>query len=441
MVVDSPQRKFALDVVGRLRAAGFEALWAGGCVRDQLLGLAPKDYDVATSATPEQVRQLFGRSRTLELGAAFGVVTVLGPKPAGQIEVATFRSDGAYLDGRHPQSVTFSSAEHDAQRRDFTINGLFYDPLREEVIDYVGGRADLKAKVIRAIGNPHERFGEDKLRMLRAVRFAATFDFEIEPATQQAMAAMASKIVIVSAERIAAEMRRMLIHPRRALAVRLLMQAGLLTAILPEAAVLDASLAANDANQASFRWDFTLRALNALDDPTFATSLALLLREVVHAELSQALDARPGSIADRICRRWKLANEETDVVKHLLINEAEIRAAESLAWPKLQRLLTSPHVAELLAFTSAICRTLEGHDRSIQFCRDKLRLPPNELNPPPLLTGDDLKSLGMRPGPAFRTLLEALRDAQLDKLVVTRDEALAFVQRLHASPHNDRHAD
>ena len=175
------QREFALEIVEQLRAAGFEALWAGGCVRDQLLGLAPKDYDVATSATPDEIRDLFGRRRTLAIGASFGVITVLGPRAAGQIEVATFRTDAAYSDGRHPDSVTFTTAEHDAARRDFTINGLFFDPVAEAVVDYVNGRDDLERKTIRAIGDPAARIAEDKLRMLRAVRFAATFDFHIEP--------------------------------------------------------------------------------------------------------------------------------------------------------------------------------------------------------------------------------------------------------------------
>src|SRR3990172_5648449 len=174
------QRAFALQVVEMLRARGFEAFWAGGCVRDQLLGLVPKDYDVATNATPGLIREVFGERRTLAIGAAFGVVTVLGPRGAGQIEVATFRSDAAYSDGRHPDHVTFTDAQHDAQRRDFTINGLFYDPVAAKVIDYVGGQADLGAKLIRAIGDPRQRFAEDKLRMLRAVRFAATFEFKIE---------------------------------------------------------------------------------------------------------------------------------------------------------------------------------------------------------------------------------------------------------------------
>src|SRR5688572_18170248 len=230
----SHQRAFALEIVQKLRAAGFEALWAGGCVRDQLLGLVPKDYDVATTAKPEQIRDVFGRRRTIPIGAAFGVVTVLGPRAAGQIEVATFRSDSTYSDGRHPDSVTFTDAQHDAQRRDFTINGLFFDPVANEVVDYVGGQDDLKRRKIRAIGDPRLRLREDKLRMLRAVRFAATFGFEIEPETFRAIKDMAADISSVSAERIGMEIRRMLVDPNRADALRLLRETNLLEHVLPE---------------------------------------------------------------------------------------------------------------------------------------------------------------------------------------------------------------
>ena len=206
-------RQFALDVVAKLRAAGHQALWAGGCVRDQLMGKTPKDYDVATDAQPERIREVFGQRRTLAIGAAFGVITVLGPKDAGQIEVATFRRDLGYSDGRRPDAVAFTSAEEDAKRRDLTINGIFFDPVAEQYLDFVGGQEDLKNHVIRAIGNPHERFAEDKLRMLRAVRFAAMFDFSLDAATKAAVQAMAGEINVVSAERIAAEMRLMFVHP------------------------------------------------------------------------------------------------------------------------------------------------------------------------------------------------------------------------------------
>ena len=188
MPVNEEQRRFAADVVRRLRAAGFEAYWAGGCVRDQLLARTPKDYDVATSATPDQIRTLFGRRRTLAIGAAFGVISVIGPKPAGMVEVTTFRRDAAYSDGRHPDSVTFSSAEEDASRRDFTINGLFYDPVEGRVIDFVGGQRDLAERRLRAIGCARDRFAEDKLRMLRAVRFAAALDFALDDEARAAIA-------------------------------------------------------------------------------------------------------------------------------------------------------------------------------------------------------------------------------------------------------------
>ena len=208
MIDPEQQRRFALEVVRQLRTAGFEAYWAGGCVRDELLGRTPKDYDVATNATPPQIRALFGNTRTLPLGAAFGVITVLGPRSAGMIEVATFRQDAEYSDGRHPDHVTFSSAREDAARRDFTINGMFFDPVDGQVIDFVGGQADLRDHLIRAIGSPRLRFGEDKLRMLRAVRFTAAFGFSLDAETAATIREMAHEIPVVSPERIAMEMRR-----------------------------------------------------------------------------------------------------------------------------------------------------------------------------------------------------------------------------------------
>src|SRR5262245_30736477 len=229
-------REFAIDVVRRLRQSGYEALWAGGCVRDELLGLTPADYDVATSARPEEVERTF--ARTVAVGASFGVVEVIGPRRPDQsfpkVQVATFRSDGAYIDGRRPESVVFSTAVEDAQRRDFTINGMFFDPLESKVIDYVGGQADLKAGVLRAIGDPRARFREDKLRLMRAVRMAARFDFPIESATAAAIREMAPELNVVSAERIADELRKMLVHRNRAWAMRQMDELGLLRQVLPE---------------------------------------------------------------------------------------------------------------------------------------------------------------------------------------------------------------
>jgi poly(A) polymerase len=407
-------RQFAIDVVRRLREAGHQALWAGGCVRDQLVAQMPKDYDVATDAVPDRVREVFGRRRTLAIGASFGVITVLGPEGAGQIDVATFRRDGGYSDGRHPDAVSFSDAEHDAQRRDFTINGLFFDPLENRVIDYVGGQDDLQRGVVRAIGDPLARIAEDKLRMLRAVRFAARFDFAIDAATLAAIKQQARELVIVSAERIATELRLILTHSSRVRGVELLADTGLLGVMLPEAALL---------LQSGDRWSRCLAILGGLHAPTFAMSLAALLRELVTSQTNNDL---PKVVFDR----WKLSTDELVGVEKLLREEPIIRTARAQPWPMLQRILVAPRIDELMGYCEAVARVLDGSMAEIDFCREKLTLPADLLNPPPLITGDDLKQLGLRPGPAFRELLEAIRDAQLDAKVQTRDEALALVQSL-----------
>lgn len=409
---DAP-REFAVEVVRKLRAAGFQSLWAGGCVRDQLLGREPKDYDVATSARPEQVREVFGHRKTLAIGASFGVITVLGPKPVGQLDVATFRRDAAYSDGRHPDSVTFSDPEEDARRRDFTINGLFFDPLAEQVIDYVGGQADLKAGVIRAIGAAQDRIAEDKLRMLRAVRFAATFGFEIELATMTAIQQQASELVIVSAERIAAELRRMLTLGRRRLAIELLDRAGLLEVIFPEMRGILAS-----------DWEQTLAIVEALPSPTFPQSLAALLRPLASSPPDLAI------LADTACRRLKLSAEESGQVLRLLRDEPQLRRASQLTWPALQRLIVADHAEPSLRFATAVARVVDGQTCEIDACRRMLELPSALLNPPPLISGNDLKEIGLAPGPKFRAILDQVRDAQLNSLINTRNEAVSLAEKL-----------
>jgi len=399
-------REFAVEVVRRLRDAGHQALWAGGCVRDQLMGQLPKDYDVATDAVPDRIREVFGKRRTLPIGAAFGVITVLGPKGAGQIDVATFRRDAAYSDGRHPDAVSFSDAEHDAQRRDFTINGLFYDPLDDRVIDYVGGQSDLARQVIRAIGDPLARIAEDKLRMLRAVRFAARFDFAIEEQTLAAIKQQSRELVIVSAERIATELRLILTHANRARGVELLADAGLLEVVLPESGPL---------LQSGESWSRTLAILASLHAPTFSMALAGLLREL-HSSLPD--------LAQAVFQRWRLATEELVGVTKLLTEEPIIRSSRGQPWPKLQRILIAVRIEELLGYCEAVARVVDGSTAEIEFCREKLALPKDQLNPPPLVTGDDLKQLGVRPGPAYRKLLDAVRDAQLDGKIRTRIEAI-----------------
>jgi tRNA nucleotidyltransferase/poly(A) polymerase len=406
MPAPANQRAFAVEIVQKLRAAGFAALWAGGCVRDELLGLVPKDYDVATNATPDQIRDLFGRRRTLPIGAAFGVVTVLGPRAAGQIEVATFRTDAAYSDGRHPDSVTFTDAQHDAQRRDFTINGLFFDPLAEQVIDYVGGQGDLKAHVIRAIGDARLRVSEDKLRMLRAVRFAATFDFAIEPETMRAIQQMAADITTVSAERIGMEIRRMLPDQHRAQSLRLLRESNLLQYVLPEVAGLSADA-----------WRQTLQRMARLGSPSLSLALAALLLSVDGADIHE------------VGRRLRYTNKEIDRATWLLGNLITVAHAPSVPWPRLQRVLVHDGAAELVALAESFS---EPNDSSLSFCRERLAWPAERLNPPPLVDGADLIRYGLKPGPQFSALLEEIRHAQLNCEIATRDEALALADRLRA---------
>ncbi len=395
------QRRHALEVVRRLRAAGFDAYWAGGCVRDQLLGRTPKDYDVATGATPEQVRAVFGSRRTLAIGAAFGVITVLGPKPAGMVEVTTFRQDAAYSDGRHPDSVAFSSAEVDASRRDFTVNGLFYDPVEQRVIDFVGGQADLAERRIRAIGCARDRFAEDKLRMLRAVRFAAAFGFSLDAEAREAIAEMAPEIHAVSPERIAMEMRRLLADSTRAEGIRLLLETGLAAEVLPEI------VSHGEAMQ-------PLARLKA--DAEFPLALAAALTPCVDAAGVAAVG-----------RRWRLSNKEIERAAWLVEHEASLDHATTMRWSSLQPLLIAEGVEDLLALVEA-ASPVEGH-AAAEHCRRLLDQPRERLDPPPLLTGNDLLSLGIPAGPRFKAILEQIRRAQLDGEVCTKEEALAKAAR------------
>lgn len=406
-------REFAIEVVRTLRDAEHESLWAGGCVRDQLLGREPKDYDVATSATPQQVRALFGHNRTLAIGEAFGVIAVLGPNNAYQIEVATFRQDADYSDGRRPDAVTFCDAEQDAQRRDFTINGLFFDPLDEHVVDYVGGELDLVSKTIRAIGKPEDRFAEDRLRILRAVRFATELDFQIDTATLAAIVADPQAVMTVSAERITAEMRRLLVAPHRTRGVRLLIETGLLAAILPECQWSGPDDVSTP--------DFTgvQATLENLSRPSFSAAVASLLRP----RTTGSANARQWVAS--VCRRWKMSGIELRLTSAMLEYEPVIRKAEQLAWSRMQPILIRPDAIQLVEFAAAVSRAeSEVGLASVEFCRQQLQRPMNELDPAPLLTGDDLKARGIAPGSIYKTILSRVRAAQLDGEISTVEETI-----------------
>ena len=446
-------REFAVDVVRRLRQSGYEAYWAGGCVRDELLNLTPADYDVATAARPENVVKTF--KKTVEVGVSFGVVEVIGPRrPDGsfpKVQVATFRSDGAYVDGRRPESVTFSSPREDAERRDFTINGMFFDPLDGRVIDYVGGRADLNAKVLRAIGDPKARFREDKLRLLRAVRMAARFSFPIEPQTAVAIREMASQITVVSAERIADELRKTLIHRNRSWAMQQLDVLGLLRHILPDVENEMKGLPQGFPNAPTGDlWQHTLKVLEVLEGPrwpepaivSFPLAFAALLHDV-GKKRSAAREADRYTfhghehvgkrLAGVACRRLKLSNAESDRVEWLVELHQYLCDAPTMRISKLKPVLVHPGIGELLALHRADSVASGRSTAHVEFCERMLReTPPEVLNPQPLLTGDDLIARGWEQGPLFKTVLDAVREAQLEGTIHTKDEAIALAdERKH----------
>lgn len=438
-----PQREFAVEVVSRLRQAGFQALWAGGCVRDLLLNHAPADYDVATDAPPDRVMSLF--RRTVPVGVSFGVVRVLGPPGAGEVEVATFRSDGRYLDGRRPESVVFSTAEADASRRDFTINGMFFDPLNGQVIDHVGGRADLEARTLRAIGVPEERFAEDKLRLLRAVRFAARFDLEIEPRTRVALVAMADQVVAVAAERIAHELRRMLVHPARARAMNLAFDVGLVAAVLPPLVPMKGLFQGKPVQPAGDLWDHTMLVLEHLPtEPTFPLAFAALVHDVGKPGSKGLQDGRVTfhnheiigkRIATRMCLDLKLSNAERDRIAWLVEFHQYLGQARELREAKLKRILATPGIEELLALHRADALATDGDASQVDYCEWYLHeQPTGPICPPPLLTGHDLQRHGLNPGPRFKEILEMVREAQLERVVTSKRDALEWLDRELAKP-------
>ena len=443
------EREFATDVVRRLRQSGYEALWAGGCVRDELLGVEPADYDVATSVRPEEVQRAF--SHTVAVGESFGVVEVIGPRrPDGsfpKVQVATFRSDGAYVDGRRPESVVFSSPEEDAKRRDFTINGMFFDPLEDRVIDYVGGQADLKAGVLRAIGDPRARFREDKLRLMRAVRMAARFDFPIEEQTAAAICEMAPEITVVSAERIAEELRKMLAHRNRAWAMRQLDELGLLRHVLPEIeAEMKGLPQGPPAAPTGDLWQHTLKVLEVLEGPRWPepgpVSFPMAFAALLHDVGKKRAAARAGDkytfhghehigkrLAGAASRRLKLSNAEIDRAQWLVEKHQYLCDAPAMRASKLKPILVHPGIGELLALHRADSVASGRSVEHVEFCERMLReTPPEELNPPPVLTGDDLLALGWPQGPVFKKALDAVREAQLEGKVRTKDEAIRLAE-------------
>ncbi len=433
----SPAEAAARNVAARLRAAGFIAYLAGGCVRDRLLGVAAKDFDVATDAPPDTVQRLF--AKTVPVGAQFGVVLVVIDGHA--IEVATFRSDEAYVDGRHPVAVRYGTPADDAQRRDFTINGMFFDPVRDQVIDLVGGRRDLEARIIRAIGEPEARLREDRLRMLRGVRLASRLGFEIEPRTFAAIRSAAHMISDIAWERIGDEIVRMLTDSANGSARRafeLLDAAGLLAPILPEVAALRGVEQSPDYHPEGDVFVHTLLLLARLEQPTETLALAALLHDVGKPQCAVRGEHRitfyghcelGAELAAGICQRLRRSRETRERVGYLVRNHLRPLQAPEMRMSTLKRFLAEDGIDELLELVRLDALASTRDLRAYEFCRTKRdELGADRLRPAPLLRGQDLIALGFRPGPRFREILDAVTDAQLDGTLETREQAVTWVR-------------
>lgn len=433
---DSIMESTAHEIVRKLRAAGHVAYYAGGSVRDLLRGQVPKDIDVATDARPEAVQKMF--PRTYAVGAHFGVIVVL--ENGLQFEVATFRSDGAYLDGRRPVEVHFATAEEDAARRDFTINGMFFDPEANEVIDFVGGRADLEARLIRAIGEPAERFAEDRLRMLRAVRFAAVLGFEIEASTWDAVATYAASINDISAERIREELVRIFMSPQRVRGWDLLDASGLMKAILPE---VEAMKGCEQPPQFHPEGDVFKHTRIMLDLLPKEASLPLVFSVLFHdigKPPTSSLDEngrirfnghdRIGAeMTEAVMQRLRFSRAEIDATVEAVRQHMVFKDVPNMRVAKLKRFMARPTFDDELELHRVDCASSHGMMDNYDFLRQKKEEFANEpIIPPPLVRGDDLIALGLKPGPRFGEILEAVETRQLEGALTNREEALEWVK-------------
>ena len=432
----------ATRLVERLRAAGHEALFAGGCVRDRLLGKEAHDIDIATSARPEEIQKLF--PRTVAVGAQFGVIVVL--EDGGEFQVATFRSDGAYRDGRHPESVAFTNAEGDARRRDFTVNGLFFDPLTRQILDFVGGEADLRAGILRSIGDPHARFAEDKLRLIRCVRFAASLGFEIEAETWRALLERAPEITAVSAERIREELVKIFTHPSRVRGFDLLDQSGLLAILLPEVEALKGCEQPPDFHPEGDVFVHTRLMLSLLPErvstplvfsvlfhdigkpPTFHIDETGRIRFNGHESIS-------ASMTEKIFARLRFSNAETEATVVGVKNHMAFKDVQNMRVATLKRFLARPTIDDELELHRVDCQGSHGLLDNYDFLLRKREEFSNEpLIPPPLITGRDLIAAGLQPGPSFKKLLDSAQALQLEGGLKNRDEALGWLREELARP-------
>jgi poly(A) polymerase len=434
-------RELAEQICATLRGHRHQAYLVGGCVRDLELGRAPADYDVCTDARPDRVQELFPRS--FAVGAKFGVILVV--EDGAQVEVATFRSDIGYSDGRHPDHVVYSdSPQEDVRRRDFTINGLLMDPASGEVLDFVGGRADLCAGIVCAIGNPRLRFAEDKLRMMRAVRFAARFGFRIEPETMAAAQTLAAQITQVSPERLREELTKLLTEGAARRGFELLEETGLLAVVLPDIARMKGVEQPPQFHPEGDVWIHTRMMLEKLQPncsptlawgvllhdvgkpPTFApaTGPGTRIRFDGHVEVGARM-------AEHICRSLRFSNEDTEQIETLVANHLRFKDVPQMRTATLKRFVRLPRFAEHLELHRLDCMASHGSLETYTFVQQFLvETPPEKVYPPKLVTGDDLKGMGLVPGPRFREILLAVEEAQLEGRLQDRESALEFARSI-----------
>ena len=437
--------KKARAVAARLRSEGHIAYFAGGCVRDMVRGLTPKDYDIATDARPEKVQKLF--SHTYAVGAHFGVILVV--ENGFQFEVATFRSDDAYIDGRHPSAVHFSSPEEDAKRRDFSINGMFYDPVAEEVIDFVGGRADIAAKLVRAIGNPAQRFAEDRLRMLRAVRFATVLDYKIDNETWDALLANSVSINQISAERIREELVRIFLSPNRTRGWHLLDSSGLMRVILPEVDAMKGCKQPEQFHPEGDVFEHTRLMLKFLPKKVSVPLVfSVMLHDVAKPRTAtidetgrirfNAHDRIGAEMTEEIMRRLRFSGAEIDATVEMVRQHMVFKDVPNMRVAKLKRFMARPTFADELELHRVDC---EGSHRMLdnyEFLLRKREEFANEpIIPPPLVRGDDLIALGLKPGPRLGEILEAVETQQLEGKLRTREEGLDWVKHEYSLGESD----
>ncbi|MGH9358462.1 MAG: CCA tRNA nucleotidyltransferase [Terriglobia bacterium] len=423
----------AWDVLSRLRSAGFEAYYAGGCVRDLVMGREPLDYDIATNARPEQTLALFPNA--LSVGAQFGVI--VAPHPDGPVEIATFRSDGFYADGRHPSEVRYAaSPAEDVRRRDFTINGLLFDPIEQRVLDFVGGQEDIRAHCIRAIGDPYARFQEDHLRMLRAVRFAARFAFKLDPALREAIRELAPLLRQVSRERSRDEVLKILTEGAARRGFELLDDTKILEVILPEIKALQGVEQPPQFHPEGDVWTHTLIMLQGLKQPSATLALGVLLHDVGKPPTFSVRDrirfdhhAEVGAcMAVEICNRFRLPARQTQRVEELIRHHLRFKDLPQMRRSTQMRFLRMEGFEEHLELHRLDCMASHGKLSNYELALRLLQeTPPENIKPRPLLGGDDLIAQGYLPGPRFKEILRAVEDAQLDGAIRSREDALRLL--------------